>query len=235
MHAGTRDMPAWLVCVFGVTNVTQGLLGYLVARLLVRSGRRYLAYLQVVSGYFAMFFVLVHGWDGEGYQRFFSPTRADFVGWSGDWQAWLTSTVALTLLVMGAVLVPLLLALMVGWLREAHRLAGLDPAPGRARLCAVWLATIFVAALGPAVGCALLLSALGQVGGGLTSLALLAAVYAPHGPVHRLHRMLRLPATPGPASPGRRGGAARARPAAPAASAGAAAGSVASPASRARP
>src|SRR5919197_3430566 len=30
MHAGGKDMPVWLVTLFTLTNVTQGLLGYLV-------------------------------------------------------------------------------------------------------------------------------------------------------------------------------------------------------------
>jgi hypothetical protein len=191
-------MPAWLVCLFGITNVTQGLLGYLVAQRLMRAGRTYLAYLQHVWAYLAMFLVLVHGWDGQGYERFFSPTHADFVAWNGDWQAWLTSPVALTLLAMGAVLVPLLLGMQVGWLGR----------PDSARVCALWLAGVFLAALAPAIACSLLLHALGTVAGAAASLALLAAVYAPGGPVHRLGVSL---------AP--RGGAARVRPAASAAAA----------------
>jgi hypothetical protein len=170
-----------------------------------------------------MFLVLVHGWDGRGHQRFFSPTREDFLGWSGDWQAWLTSPVALTLLAMGAVLVPLLLRMQVAWLGE----------PGPARVCALWLATVFGAALAPAIACSVLLRQLGPVAGGAASLALLAAVYAPGGPVHRLHRMLGLDRLA--LSPARPGAAARTRPAASAAPGAAQAARVASAASRARP
>jgi hypothetical protein len=198
MHAGTRDMPAWLVCLFGITNVTQGVLGYLVAQRLMRAGRTYLAYLQHVWAYLAMFLVLVHGWDGTGYQRFFSPARDDFLGWTGDWQAWLTSPVALTLLAMGVVLVPLLLGMQVSWLGR----------PDRARVCGLWLASVFGAALAPAIACSLLVEVLGTAAGAAVSLALLAAVYAPRGPVHRLAVSLVRPAA-----------AARARPAAPAAGA----------------
>src|SRR6266487_4164235 len=65
-------LPAWLVALFAVTNVSQGLLGYWVGRRLVESGRTYAAFLQAGVGYLGMFFILVHGWDGRGYQRFFS-------------------------------------------------------------------------------------------------------------------------------------------------------------------
>jgi hypothetical protein len=223
MHAGSRDMPAWLACLFGVTNVTQGLLGYLVAQRLMRAGRTYLAYLQHVAAYLAMFLVLVHGWDGRGYQRFFSPTREDFAAWSGDWYAWLTSPVALTLLAMGAVLVPLLLRMQVAWLGE----------PRGARVSALWLATVFGAALAPAVACSLLLHRLGTAAGAAASLALLAAVYAPGGPVHRLHQMLGLdrPAL----SRARRGAAARTPTAASAGAVAAPAVPGASASSRVRP
>ena len=115
MHAGDKDMPVWLVTLFTLTNVTQGLLGYLVTEWLIARGRTYLAYLQVVGAYLGMFFILVHGWDGTGYQRFFSATREDFLAWSGDWTAWLSSDVALSLYGMGLVLLPVLLGTVAHW------------------------------------------------------------------------------------------------------------------------
>ena len=135
MHAGDRDMPVALVTAFALTNVTQGLLGYLVTERLLARGRTYLAYLQVLAGYAGMFFILVHGWDGTGYRRFFSATREDFLAWEGDWTAWLTSDVALSLYGMALVLVPVLLGTVVHWHVTGRRL---EPGrvPGRARpLC----------------------------------------------------------------------------------------------------
>ena len=43
MHAaaGPADLPAWLVAAFALTNVTQGVLGYMVTRALWRRGHRY--------------------------------------------------------------------------------------------------------------------------------------------------------------------------------------------------
>src|SRR5919201_1908103 len=120
MHVGDRDMPAWLIVTFAITNVTQGLLGFWVVERLLAAGRSYLAYLQILVGYVGMFFILVHGWDGKGYQRFFSATHSDFVHWHGDWSAWLTSDVALTLLGMGVILVPTLLTLVARWQTEGY-------------------------------------------------------------------------------------------------------------------
>jgi hypothetical protein len=189
MHAGTRAMPAWLVCLFAITNVTQGLLAYVVVGRLLRAGRPYLAYLQVVAAYFAMFFVLVHGWDGKGYQRFFSPTHADFLAWNGDWSSWFTSDVALTLAAMGVVLVPLLVGMQVSWLREGYRLAGIEPlAP--ARIAALVLAPVFVGGLGLAVAAALLVNTLGAPLGVTVAIVVVAAALAPRGPLHALYRSL---------------------------------------------
>ena len=53
-------------------------MGYWVTAELIRAGRRYAAFLQVGLGYFEMLFILVHGWDGRGYQRFFSKDQAVF-------------------------------------------------------------------------------------------------------------------------------------------------------------
>ncbi|MBF6176582.1 hypothetical protein [Nocardia blacklockiae] len=75
---GHSSQPAWLVTVFVITNVTQGVLGYRVGQLLISSGHRYVAFLRAGVAYFAMFFILVHVWDGRGYQRFLSADRDVF-------------------------------------------------------------------------------------------------------------------------------------------------------------
>src|SRR5215831_2221872 len=81
MHVGDKNMPAWLVTLFAITNITQGILGFWVAYRLIAAKKLYSAYLTIIAAYFAMFFILVHGWDGTGYQRFFSETRQDFLNW----------------------------------------------------------------------------------------------------------------------------------------------------------
>src|SRR3954447_5665582 len=76
MQAGSRDLPAWLVAVFAITNVTQAMLGFWVVDRPLPAPPQRLATLQVVGAYFAMFLILVHGWDGEGWKRFLSPDAA---------------------------------------------------------------------------------------------------------------------------------------------------------------
>ena len=194
MHVGDRDMPAWLITAFAITNVTQGLLGFWVVERLLAAGRSYLAYLQILVGYIGMFFILVEGWDGKGYQRFFSATHDDFLRWHGDWSAWLTSDVALTLLGMGVVLVPTLLWTVAAWHCEGYRLAppGIRRASGGA-IVALSLVTVFVAALGISVIAAVLINTFGVAAGMPLALVLGALALAPGGPVHALYRAYGFP------------------------------------------
>ena len=188
MHAGSRELPGWLVAAFAATNVTQGALGFAVVYLLVARNRLWAAWLHWFFAYFAMFFILVHGWDGRGYQRFFSSTRADFLAWHGDWTAWLTSPVALTLYGMGVVLVPTILVTMSRWITAADA-----PAARRSRL-AVALVCLFVplgAALGSAIAASLCIHALGWIGGTLAfAVALYAIALRPRGLFRPLYRAL---------------------------------------------
>ena len=116
------DIPAWLVAVFGITNITQGVLGFWVSYKCIRAGRYYWAHLQWFLGYFFMFFVLLHGWDGLGWQRFlYDPTVLNDQLWEpgkymGISFAW--SHVALTLVGMGFFVIPFMIIPMSKWIIE---------------------------------------------------------------------------------------------------------------------
>ena len=186
MHVGTRELPGWLVAIFGVTNITQGLLGFAVARWLSSRGRAFSALLHWLGGYFGMFFILVHGWDGSGYQRFFSPTREALTGWTWSTAAsWLTSDVALTLMAMGVVLIPWLVGLSVVWLRGSKR------APSAAVLSVAILLLLIVGVPAFATLSSLLVRALGPIGGAASTLALAALLcHRRYGPLRRLFSWL---------------------------------------------
>ena len=191
MQAGTRDLPAWLVVCFAITNVTQAMLGFWVVERLMVAGGRYAALLQVPLAYLGMFFILVHGWDGTGWRRFFSPDAAHYRAWDGDWARWLTSDVALTLAAMGAVLLPVLFTALVRWQRQGYALAADgEPRPGAAAIVALHLALVFGAALSLAVAAHGLIATLGTIPGAAAGIALAAAAFAPGGPVHRIARSL---------------------------------------------
>jgi hypothetical protein len=203
-------IPPWLVLGFGVTNVTQGIVGFWVAARLLAAGRTYAAHLNWMAGYFAMFFILLYGWDGLGHDRFLYD-RDMFGGaaWTpgaglqpgaGPW--FLASTVARTLYLDGVYLLPFLLGTIGLWQRrDAARTGG--PARSALGWAGVHLAMIFGCALTAAAVAALTVHHLAPHVGWLPSyllglpLALAGQwllLYAPGRPLHRLlARTLGLP------------------------------------------
>ncbi len=124
-----ETLSKWIVVLFAITNVTQGVLGYWVASKLIRSGKIYEANLTWIAGYFMMFFILVHGWDGTGYRRFFTGTASEWAAGSDQFGLWLaldwifTAKVAYTLYVLGVFLLPLLFYMIATWTKDGY---GLD-------------------------------------------------------------------------------------------------------------
>lgn len=164
MHVGTYEtIPAWIVALFAISNVTQGILGYWVTYKLYTAQRYYLAFLQPVIGYFLMFFILVNGWDKTGYMRFFSATREDFLNWDiSTGIAWLTSDVAITLYAMGVVLIPVMLYYLVTWIKEGYAMDdNVDQEraqkTGVIKILALVLSMVFIGSLGFAIVAALLI------------------------------------------------------------------------------
>jgi hypothetical protein len=115
------DLPAWLVVLFAITNITQGILGFWVTSRLFLKGLYYAGHLQWFLGYFFMFFILLYGWDGLGWQRFlYDPTVTGALWTPGQHMGidFLWSNVALTLYAMGIVIVPGILLPMAKWIKE---------------------------------------------------------------------------------------------------------------------
>ena len=79
MQVGKYEtIPQWLVGLFTTTNVTQGVLGFLVTYHYLIQGKYFRAAMQTVYAYLGFFFILANGWDNKGYQRFFSRNREAF-------------------------------------------------------------------------------------------------------------------------------------------------------------
>lgn len=116
------DIPAWLVTIFAMTNVTQGFLGYAVTAHYLRLGNLKAARLQVIWSHLAMLFILVVGWDGTGWQRFTHTRSAeDFrAGVLNPWTDFIGSPVFFTLIGMGVILVPTYAYLCWRW-RQSER------------------------------------------------------------------------------------------------------------------
>ena len=178
MHAGDRGLPAWLVALFAATNVTQGALGFWVTERLLVHGRVRAAVAQLVCAYAGFFFILVHGWDGAGYRRFFSATPDDLRAWATAPAGrlvthWLGSGVGLTLYGMGLVLIPALLYLTARW-----HAAGRGTGTG-VGFAAVTLGLIVGLGLGVAIAASVLVHLTGWAAGGVLAAGLLAAILVP--------------------------------------------------------
>ena len=120
--ASRDDIPGWLVALFGLTNVTQGLLGYWTTARYLRSGRTKAAKMQTIWSHAAMLFILVVGWDGTGWLRF-TNTRSwdDFhAGILNPWYQFFDSPVFWTLLGMGVILIPTYAYLCWQWRRRVN-------------------------------------------------------------------------------------------------------------------
>ncbi len=120
MQVGKYEtIPQWLVGLFSITNVTQGILGYLVTHDYLMKGKLGKAALQTFGAYFLFFFTLVNGWDNKAYQRFFSKNRESFENWKwANVLPWLTSDVSAILISFGTVFLPVIYYLMCKWLVE---------------------------------------------------------------------------------------------------------------------
>ena len=106
----------------------------------LRRNRPYAANLQWVFGYLAMFFILVQGWDGTGYRRFFTRSVAEWQAGSDElWVRmavkWCVSPVALTLYAMGIIMLPLMFRWMIQGMKEGWDQAGREEkrSPGAQR------------------------------------------------------------------------------------------------------
>lgn len=180
--ADFSSMNEFLVLGFGITNVTQGVLGFWTGYLLLRSGRYYLANLNWMLGYFGMFFILVYGWDGLGYDRFFydrdllagAPAWTPGAG-TGDTLAsflaavgrFLTSGVAFTLYLDGIYLLPPFAVLMFLWHGQSLKEAGHEPTVlgDGLPMLGSYLAAVFGVALGGAIFMALVVNGTGALFG----------------------------------------------------------------------
>jgi len=158
------DIPALWVLIFAITNVLDGIIAYYICHRMIKRGNFFGAAMQVILGYFIMFFILAHGWDGWGYDRFFYDRNAIANGgaaWtpgSGDVFTFITAPVAITLYVMGIIILPPMFYFSIKWLREgleADESVPKDKILSPAMLTILFLFTALGIALGLAIGATL--------------------------------------------------------------------------------
>lgn len=159
-------MSEWIILAFGITNVTQGILGFWIGQKLIAAGKTQWAHLNWILGYFGMFFILLYGWDGLGYDRFLydrdmlpgSPAWTPGAGveaagaLTAIWN-FVQSSAAMTLYIDGVYLLPPFGILVWQWRREADRAAG-RPYMSSVKLLVSYLSGVFIIGLGSAAFCA---------------------------------------------------------------------------------
>lgn len=208
MHVARDHDGVWAgFALFYVASVVVGaLLGFLAARLFVLVGAGYWGYLQAVAGYFLLFFTLIHGWDGTGYERLLSADPRAFAGWSADGAAndsvinrclaFATSGTFLALLVFGLAVIGTMLLAEIGWLVEGWRLPGAAAdlkVPGVVAV-AIAGAGVYALPFAGALGASVLVRLVGWWPGlGLFALVAGAVLLPARSPVRKLYGLVGVP------------------------------------------
>ncbi len=183
MQVGTYEtIPAWLVALFAITNITQGMIGFWLVSKFVREKKYYLANLMSGLAWFVFWFILVHGWDGTGFKRCFycaTDWSGNIIPWVHEsflWYAplkWVFSPVAVSLMVMGLIMMPFLIKWMLELEVEGRSMARDD---GEGSIKPVPLAALFrvgvVDALLAAIAASIVIHLLGWILGLLIFLPL---------------------------------------------------------------
>lgn len=182
MQVGSYEtIPQWLVGLFTTTNITQGMLGFLVTYHYLVRGKYFKAAMQTVYAYLGFFFILANGWDNTGYQRFFSRDREAFEAWGwGNVRGWLGSDVVKILLAYGAVFLPLMYWWITSWVVEGYyeELGGEADREAMARDALATFAWLNVVVFGFCAGSAILSTALIRRLGWIRGLAAMVPVLA---------------------------------------------------------
>lgn len=113
------SIQAWVACLFGFTNISQGVLGFWITARLIKAGRRNAACLQVIWSHALMFFILFFGWDGSGFRRFFYPGTGEewHTGKAYPLLRFFDSQIFYTLLGMAVIFIPTYFGLII-WFRR---------------------------------------------------------------------------------------------------------------------
>jgi len=171
------SMSEWIVLAFGITNVTQGILGFWVGIKLMEKGKFLAANYNWMIGYLGLFFILIYGWDGLGYDRFFydrdmlagSPAWVpgagvghDLLGLLNGVLNFLQSSVFITLMIDAVYLLPPFAILGFLWLREGYGQKNIA-VPSKGKLFVDYVISVFVTCLGAAAWTAFCVGMLGNL------------------------------------------------------------------------
>jgi len=196
------------VLAFGITNVTQGILGFWVGIKLMEKGKYLAANYNWLIGYLGLFFILIYGWDGLGYDRFFydrdmlegSPAWTPGAGVGTDLEGFLNgvgnflqSGVFMTLMIDAVYLLLPFFVLSVLWLKEGYEQKNIA-VPSKGRLLADYLMAVFVTCLGASMWTAFCVGTLANIFGAGDVIFHAGGFYAPENmAMHVLSYVIGLP------------------------------------------
>lgn len=202
------SMSEWIVLAFGITNVTQGILGFWVGIKLMEKGKYLAANYNWMIGYLGLFFILVYGWDGLGYDRFFydrdmlegSPAWVpgagvgnDLVGFFNGVLNFLQSSVFVTLMIDAVYLLPPFAILGFLWLKEGYEQKNIT-VPSKGKLFIDYLISVFVTCLGASIWAAVCVATLASILGAGEVIFHSEGFYAPENMfMHVLSYVIGLP------------------------------------------
>jgi len=202
------DIPAWLVTIFAVTNITQGIAGYWTTWWLIKKKNYYGAHANWMVAWIIFWFILVCGWDCTGYQRFlydmsvnngalWEPGKMMGISFFNASRVWWT------LVVMALFFAPMLIYGFVNFTREGAKMDRTIPSdrvPGVPRILVVYFATQWVLCLGLAILAALTVMGIREATGSLLaayfigipvfSLVAYFLLFRRKMPMHRIARQL---------------------------------------------
>lgn len=169
------DLPAWLVCGFAVTNITQGILGFWISYLFIKKGDYYAAHANWMWAWILFWFILACGWDCTGYQRFlYDASVHGGVLWEPGKHMGITffwkSRVWWTLVGMAVFFAPMLIYAVVKFIPEGARQdpsLSADEQPNPIVLLIASFGAQWIVCLGLAIVAALMVMGLRNVTGSI--------------------------------------------------------------------
>lgn len=184
MHAAEEPMNHWMLPLITTSLALLAVLGYGITLQLIRTKRSYAAFLQFIAGYLLLFVGITYGWDGTGYQRMLSVTRADFQAW--DWSkasTWSQSEIAKLFNIHMALFLPVLFYLPSYWIKHDR-----ENRVSQLKIIGLLALTILGVVLGSALLITLCLTNLGMPWNFALVVLLLALVAHPRrGLLKRMH------------------------------------------------
>jgi hypothetical protein len=170
------DIPGWIVSLFLITNVTQGVLGYWITYTLIKKKNYYGAHVNWMVAWAVFWFILACGWDCTGYQRFlYDASVNNGVLWTPSTQHmglsfFVKSNSFRAILIMSLAFIPVLSYGYITFTRDGFKMDSTVPTnkvPGALKIMALYISIEFGLTLSIAVIAAMTVIGLSKITGNI--------------------------------------------------------------------